>query len=367
MKENGKDHSLEKEYIPDIDLYSIYEHLREYIIVLRARWLLLIICGGVVGSLFFLKALNNPTIHTAKTTFHTDSDGPGSGVDFSDPASILSYSLNGYVPANSQLVGVLTSRRISDEVVEDTVLFKGEPRMLADAMLEVARSSFSIKRTIVGLFTPSKGELSSASKIAICSKTLRRNLEILTDEHGFVLMKFSFGDKSLVRQISYLLVEELKAYFTLQKTEKALANLTFFQKRADSVRLEIEKLQFDIGSFYNQNKYSTNLIDQMHIKQLEAQNKFLNTIYTDIALQLERTRAQLQRETPIIHVLDLPEPPYQKSSSSSIVYFIIGATLGVLMISGYLLRKKLMRDLENIITFYMDNYQNKGRSTSSDA
>ncbi len=354
MEQNGKDYNGIDEQAVGLDLYAIYEHAREYLIIIRARWLLVMFCGGVLGILMAWNSANKPTIHVATAIFHPDTENPKGGLDLTDPASLLSYSLSGYVPANNQIIGVLTSRRIADAVSQDTVIYKGKKRVLSKVYMELLNQSFSITRLVKRIFKGGKGKLPVYKEISYCSKALRKNLKILTDDNGFVVMNFSFRDPELARQISYLFVDELKGYFKQLKTEKATNNLIFFQKRSDSVRLELEKLQFDIGNFYNTNKYSTNLIDQFNIKQLEAQRNFLNNIYSDIALQLERTRAQLQRETPIIQVLDFPEPPFEKVKPAIVLHFLLGVFLGVLFISAYLLRNKIRRDFKAIIEYYMD-------------
>ena len=59
---------------------------------------------------------------------------------------------------------------------------------------------------------------------------------------------------------------------------------------------------------------------------------------------------KLQKATPLIRVLDKPDPPYDKHSRSAILYGLIGCLAGIVLIGGLLISRLLLRYLQQEIS-----------------
>jgi uncharacterized protein involved in exopolysaccharide biosynthesis len=72
--------------------------------------------------------------------------------------------------------------------------------------------------------------------------------------------------------------------------------------------------------------------------------------YASAVANQQSAAYKLQKATPLIRVLDRPDPPFEKQSKSAILYGIIGFLGGALLVGGLVTSGLLLRYLRQEVS-----------------
>ena len=247
----------------------------------------------------------------------------------------------------SRIIGVLNSRTLSEMVTADTIEYQGQKALVADLVYELTPKSFSPAK-ILSLFR-SKTTRTHRSKIVSTASSIRRNLSVAFDAEGFIEMKLTRTHPDLVRIISNTYIEKLKEYFSQQRTEKAAQDLSFLEHRRDSVKIEFDKAISVIAGFEDSYKYGILARDKIAPNEWTMKADMLRTMYLSLVASCEEALVKLQQDTPIIQILDYPDPPYIRTSASVIIHAIVGALIGLMIILLWSTSHLWKRDLRHFV------------------
>jgi len=335
-----------------MNINEIQNRLTTYATQLKGRWKLLLLAALAGALLLAIWAWLTPTVYTATASFHPDErDGFSVGA-LGDPISMI---LGGGRAAGgaeaAQMMEVLQSRHLSELVAADTVLFDEQPQLLADLILQHLPTSWSPSQLAnwVQSWFRKKKIPTRKQKVIAAGRHLRKNLQVEINDNGFIIMQMPFYDAELLQIICDKYIEKLKVYYRAQQTAKAEANLSFFTHRADSVRNELEKVKNQLAVYLERSNLSVSAQSQLKQQELTLSITWLSEMYKSLILSKEQALAQLQKDTPVIQVLDKPEPPFHTDAPSVVLQAIVGAVLGALLYALYLLRKPLLADIRFII------------------
>lgn len=333
-----------------MNIQLLLERLKMYHQMLKRRWGLIVLAGIIGGALLAIFAATSQKFYVAVASFHPDpgSGGPGLGGLTTDPISLIFGGGPGKSNSTNQMMGVLVSRRISEAVASDSIEIAGQHVLIADKIGEAFPPGFSIERWFKSFFEePLPPTLEQ--KVIGAGRKLRSSLEVEVDDYGFIQMQLSFPDYQSLIHISHKYIEHLSRYYETQKTAKAGDNVVFYEKRSDSVRREIDKSAVSAGLYIDKNKYGNTALAQVqgNIKQMELE--MLGELYKAQMVALEQAKGQKQQNTPIIQVLDYPDPPYKVVARAPLLFGAIGIFLGIFFAALFIVRKTLTEDIQEII------------------
>jgi uncharacterized protein involved in exopolysaccharide biosynthesis len=78
-------------------------------------------------------------------------------------------------------------------------------------------------------------------------------------------------------------------------------------------------------------------------RQVDVQSS--SAIYGEIVKNLELGKISLRQETPLIQVIDQPVLPLPVKKVTKIAGFVLGFILGGILIIGFILFKKLLKNI----------------------
>ncbi len=332
-----------------MDLNTLLERLQEYYLFLRKRWLRLFFGGLILGLLLGIRAFFSPTSYVATATFYPDTGGQASFGSIKD--NPLAFILGGGTEGaeKEMMVGVLNSRRLTEDITGDSVIWHGKPRLIADILIESSPKSFSLVGWIIGLFQSDDGPPTLYQKVYNTAKDLRFRREVGIDEQGFISLTFSYTNPEITQLISEKFLEKINAYYQVERTEKARENVSFFISRADSVRQELDKLTAKMAYTLDNNQFNPRAREVIRQQELQIEMEMLSQMYVQLVISKEQAVSQLQKETPVIQVLDPPLPPYDKIKKSTVLNLLLGGILGGMLVAIYLARHMLKADLSELI------------------
>ena len=332
---------------------EIIERVKEYLKVIRKRWLSWTILG-LIGALGFgLFAYFSPNEYRTYATFHPDT-GNQSGL--SAAANPLAFIFGNDVGdgKSNQMIGVLDSRRLSEMVAADSVMINDTLTLLADIIREQSQPVFSFK----SLFQSRKKNPSLKSKIVSAGKKIQSKLKAQATEAGFIKMEFSFYSTEMTGIISHAYIDALQEYYKNQKTEKARKNFDFYTHLSDSVKKEIDKAALKVAKFEDQNKNLVFARKRLTVAEETIKLTNLQEMYKALLINREQARSQLLMDTPIIQILDYPDPPYIPVGKSSLIYTLFGLFLGLILGLVLITRTYWQEDIKMYIQQILANQEN---------
>lgn len=337
-----------------MNLEEIQEKLNQYKAVIRRNRMGFLLITLLVGVGMGVFALFSPTFYIAHASFHPETNSNRSSALSASPLSFILGS--GGLDGNEadRMEEVLKSRKLSQAVVADSVVIDSEKLLLADLVIEKYPKKFAPIKFIKSLFTPPVS-YTKESKITEAGKNVKAGLVIEKVESGFLTMDFSFNDHKLTSILSQKYIEKLKEYYKDQKTEKAEINLEFFTERAAFVKRQIDSTATRLAYFQDRNKNLRFARQMISAKELETKLEYLKEMYKTLVTNREQAASQLQRDTPIIQVLDEPLPPFIRSQKSFPIYLIFGLVLGAFIAALWFTRKLLWEDVIGYIKNSIEN------------
>lgn len=138
-----------------------------------------------------------------------------------------------------------------------------------------------------------------------------------------------------------LLQEEIIKFNIAQANEQ----LAFVQERYNEKKKEFEEAQTQLAMFHDKNKNITTAIAKTEVDRLQNEYQLVFSVYTELAKQLENSKIQLKKETPIFSIIEPISIPVEYSKPNRKQIIIIWIFLGVIIGIGWVFGKAYLRDI----------------------
>jgi hypothetical protein len=195
----------------------------------------------------------------------------------------------------------------------------------------------------------------SLSKINTASNLLKGALVAKINKNGILELFFTNSKPELVREVCYIYIEKLSEFYVELKKKKAQIDYEFAVKKADSLLVVLNQLDrraiaLDESTFFTDEGLKRYNLPKLNLAQDKAtvQSQFYYAVNNR-----ESAAYRLQKETPIIEILDRPEPPFDEVQKSKMIYVLIGLFLGtligILLVSWKIINKYLGEELNKAI------------------
>lgn len=336
-----------------MNLLDIFDRLREYLQnILRKKWILL---GFTVifAAVFLLQALSKPPYFTAKAVFHPAQEKTSGSLE---TGLTQFFGLPGEEGSElTYMKGLLDSRSLTRSLVGDTILFNGEKHLMADLVLSNNPDYTSLVSRIRSMFLGSEDptDLPFSEKLIISGTIARRSMIIETNENGFAEIKVSFYDKDITALLCEQYLVYLRKYYAEQTVRNGQQTLQFLTKRADSIKKELDQINYRLAEAREQGRFSIRYRDEIGPAEMESQQALLSQMYISLYVNQEQTRAQLQRDLSPIQVVDPPMPPFPVTRPSLIIYLLLGSLIGMgiaaVLVSYPLLKEDVTLAIQTLV------------------
>lgn len=140
-----------------------------------------------------------------------------------------------------------------------------------------------------------------------------------------------------------ILLQEEITKFNIAKANEQLA---FVQERYNEKKKEFEEVQTKLAMFDDRNKNVTTAIAKTEVQRLQTEYEILFSVYTELAKQLENSKIQLKKETPIFSIIEPISVPakYSKPNRKRIIFIWI--MLGIVIGIGWVFGKIYLKDVK---------------------
>ena len=347
---------------------EINEDEIDLIALIKSLWIgkkiILKISSGF-AVLGILVALSSPVVFTASSTFLPQSSQSGGSSSLSGVASLVGINLGGNISGNEIPPSIYP--QITESVPYKRALLDlplninpSEPPVILKDYLIEKKSSFNLigslkKYTIMLPFTiltaikgkPKgndkgfKSEMSVSLEEEELFETLSDMLSLsVSAKEGFVSLSASMGDPLICAIVAKGAQEILQKSVIDYKIKSASELLTFNQKQLDLKKIEFDSLQNKLALFKDSN---LNIIDsrfENRLSGMEAEFGIVNAVYQALSKQLEQSKLQVSKDTPVFSVIKPVTIPNMRSAPKRSLMVLIYTFIGFVLGCGFVLTKR---------------------------
>lgn len=173
-------------------------------------------------------------------------------------------------------------------------------------------------------------------------RMVAKNVNLSVDKkEGFITLTVTGSEPLQTAELALKAQTLLQSEVTRFRTEKAQAQLDYIQARYNEIKAEAEYYQSQLATVKDRSQQMTTT--RSKIEQERIQNKYnvANSIYGEMAKQLEQAKMQVKRDTPVLAVIQPVTVPIKPSNSRAkklIVWTFLGLFFGI----GFVLGKSLL-------------------------
>ena len=316
------------------------------------------------GVLGIAVSLMSPIVYSASSTFIPQSSQTGGGSSLSGVASLVGINLGGAI-SSAEIPPAIYPQILESVPYKRSLLefsFKdpseGSSILLKNYLLNESSSPdfFGLikKYTIMLPFTilnAIKGgkESNSAGSYSAMSVTLDEDdlFKALGDilslsvnvKDGFVSLSAEMDDPIICALVAKEAQKILQKSVINYKIKSASEVLVFNQKQLNLKKVEFDSLQNKLALFKDSN---LNIIDsrfENRLSGLEAEFSLVSSVYQELAKQLEQSKLQVSKDTPIFSVIKPVTIPNKRSAPKRAQMVFIYLFIGIVLGSGFVLIK----------------------------
>lgn len=196
------------------------------------------------------------------------------------------------------------------------------------------------KETGTNFVNPSNDELIRLTKEEIWHfNRIDNQLTVLPNEKdGLVVLSFKMPEPLMAAQMAKFAEELLEREIIDYRIQNAKEQLRFTEERFLEKKKEFEEAQSRLAYFRDRNQNLSSAAVMNQLQKLESEYSFAFNIYTELATQLEQSKLQVAKNTPVLSVIQPVSVPIEKSAPKRflilIVFTVIGLFFGLVFVFG---------------------------------
>ncbi len=327
------------------DLKKIVKQINEFVRVFNSHRFVIILVALVFSIVGYFVTYFSTALYKAELRFIVKAE---------TTASPISGMLGG--------IGSILGGGAIGSPLERTIELASSDRIIGNALLSkvnLGDSSEILANVLIhlnkfheewGKDTVLKSVIFSEQDTIISSMTFpkRKAIKLLEDvlipKSGDGVITKTFDKKSGVVTISsthenedfaILLTNEvfnkLRDFYIEQMTTSAANNVLVFQRKVDSIKQELSKVQL---SYARNSDQSLGLLlqeDKVELKKLAVKEQMLLVMYSEAQKNLEAFKFMNDSAIPSLTVIDSPYSPLKKIQRSKVLFTLGGFILGIIL------------------------------------
>jgi len=310
--------------------------------------LIILLAGIGLAGLFYWYAQKNKTVYTSRATVFPLTSASDNSAMNSTLSGILGISEAPKSFSNEASINIieLALSRNTREAVALVKLPAFNNKTIAELLIETDNENNGKKGPVT----------TDTLKLAnIGGNILKAGVAANINKNGVLVLAFSSTNEKLVSPISYAFVDKISDFYRELRIGKARLDYDFTVKKVDSLDQELKKIDKQAIELANSSYFTPSDRLEYNIPKdnLNALKERTMRQRDVAANNREEALWRLQKQTPIIKILDKPDPPFDKKQTSkmlfAIVGFIVGVTLTILVLIGGIIGRYIENELQKAI------------------
>ena len=309
---------------------------------LLSRWLIIFLISLLAGVGGILYAWLKEPKYTAELLFSTEASGDNALGGYAGLAAQFGFDLGGSGGGAFQgdnLMELLKSQRILEQTLLSDAPDFGAGKLMIDAYLDnhklnktwktdkvLSKVHFSKDKT-----TPDRARDSVMKAVSKGILDAQLSIEKKDKKLNYVIARMKDVNELYAKDFIETLVTNATNYFVDYKSQKARKNLQLISHLTDSVK---SLLYGNIENYASSTDLNVNPLRQVVRtggQKIQVNAQANTALYTELLKQLGLAQLTVQKETPLIQIIDSPILPLRKEKPGRLMMGIIFAFLGCCM------------------------------------
>lgn len=326
----------------EISLKELILKIQDWWTYLLSKWLIILIVGLLGGVLGLMYSIFKKPSYIATLTFVLEEESKGGLGNLGGLAAMPGINVDAggglfqgdnileLYKSRSMLTNTLLSRMANndsllvDRYITTNELKEGwiENSNLSKINFNIPQEDFSFQHdSLMGVFVNNIKE--NYLNVNKPDKTL-----------SLIEVKVTTPNESFSKDFTEALVQQVNNFYVETKTKKALESLGIVQHQADSVRNELNAAIGGVASMTDANPNANPARQILRVpstkRQVDVQAN--QAILTELVKNLEISKINLRRETPLIQIIDQPILPLKQEGLGKAKGIIWGGIISVFLI-----------------------------------
>jgi len=316
------------------------------------RFKFLIMAVGLLFALggYFKVKMAKPS-YTASLTFALEQGGGASSLGGLASQFGLSVGGGGEALGGDNLLSLMKSRRIVQDVLLSKIYVEGDSVLLINQYV-ATKTKLKAKWDTLGLYPIDAKECCAPmqdSAIGIVVKNvLEKSLAVakVDKKQSFVTVTYEGHDEVFTGAFVELLTAKSTNFYVQTKMSNSNTNIAKLERRVDSVSAELQYAMVGYSAAQDQNSFTVQSTAKVPTMQKQMKVTMLTTLYGELIKNLELLKTMSAREEPLITMIDGPHYPL-RVHESKLKSAAIGGFLGVFLTLLFLGGRAFLVDLNN--------------------
>lgn len=161
----------------------------------------------------------------------------------------------------------------------------------------------------------------------------------VNDKEGFINITSLDKDPLVTTQITNFVTQRLQKLVIEKRIEKAKNELEYTQTQFKKKNKEFEEIQDRLAAFKDRNQNISTASFLSQLQRLESEYTIALSVVRELATQVEQTKLQVNKDTPIFTVIEPVTIPSIRSEPKRSLIVLIWSFLGLIVTCAYVLVK----------------------------
>ena len=302
----------------------IFKRLKKFKFIILAA-------GIILAVLLYLYAKRTPVTFISKATVFPLNSTPESSNTSSTISALLggSDSKNFSDDATINIVELAKSRTTGEAVAATVIPSMGNKTIAALLVDDINNHLGWMEDKIVMPNDP-------ARLIIWGGRVLQAGLVASINKNNVLVLNYTGRSEELVRIISYEFIKKISQFYIDLKKEKAERDYQFAEYKVDSLKKVLNAKDYQLIAIDKRTLFTntSKLEFKVPVDNLITEKQMVNSQYIQAVANRENAAYKLQKATPLIKILDNPDPPYDTQNKSATTFGILGFFLGSIIIAA---------------------------------
>lgn len=214
----------------------------------------------------------------------------------------------------------------------------------------------AIKGEKAEIVLPSDTSVAQGAKPVVITKDEEKVLKVIGEnvsldvdkKEGYITLNVRGSEPIQTAELAMKAQQLLQEEVTRFRIEKSENELEYIQARYDEIKAEAESYQEQLARITDRTKNTIGTRDEIERNRIQAKYNVANSIYSEMAKQLEQAKMQVKKDTPVFTIIQPVTVPIKAANSRAktlILWTFLGFILGcgIVLVRGYLpeLKKQL--------------------------
>ena len=291
---------------------------------------IILAAGIIVAVLLYFYAKRTPVTFTSRATIFPLTSSPESSGTSNALSVLLGTDSKNFSDDASINIVELAQSRTTREAVAATVVPSMGNRTIAALLVEDINNHLSWMEDKV------QPPVAQEQLIIWGGRILQGGLTANINKNNMLVLTYTGRSEQLVHVISNEFIDKISQYYIELKREKAHRDYMFAENKADSLKRVLNAKDYQLIAIDKRTLFTNTekLQFKVPLENLIQEKQMVNNQYIQAVANRENAAYKLQKATPLIKVLDKPDPPYDSQSKSATMYALLGFFLGSFLVAG---------------------------------